>query len=181
MALTILIAFSLGLLTWTFTEYAMHNWVGHKAKGKNAFSKEHLKHHRLGNYFTPWAGKALRTVVVLSTIFALTLFIFGTFSAGAFTVGFALGYAWYEYLHWSLHVNPPRHSYGRWARRHHFHHHFENPKMNHGVTTPLWDVVFGTYEAPATIRVPKKIVMPWLIDPVSRTVYGDYVADFKLR
>ncbi len=51
MALTILIAFSLGLLTWTFTEYAMHHWVGHKAKGKNAFSKEHLKHHRLGNYF----------------------------------------------------------------------------------------------------------------------------------
>jgi hypothetical protein len=53
--------------------------------------------------------------------------------------------------------------------------------MNHGVTTPLWDIVFGTYEEPETIRVPKKIVMPWLIDPVSLTVHGDYVADFRLR
>ena len=117
MALTILIAFSLGLLTWTFTEYAMHNWVGHLSKGKNAFSKEHLKHHRLGNYFTPWTGKALRTVVILSKIFLVTLFIFGTTPAASYTIGFAVGYAWYEYLHWSLHVNPPREAYGRsWYR-----------------------------------------------------------------
>ena len=36
---TIITAFVLGLLTWTFTEYAMHHWVGHKAKGKNVLQR----------------------------------------------------------------------------------------------------------------------------------------------
>ena len=34
--------------------------------------------------------------------------------------------------------------YGRWARRHHFHHHFVDVRRNYGVTTPLWDVVLRT-------------------------------------
>jgi sterol desaturase/sphingolipid hydroxylase (fatty acid hydroxylase superfamily) len=37
-------------------------------------------------------------------------------------------------------------------------------RTNHGVTSPLWDVVFGTYRAPGTIRVPSRLCMSWLRD-----------------
>lgn len=181
MALTSLLAAFIGLIGWTFTEYAMHHWVGHLGRGKNAFSREHLKHHRLVDYFTPWSGKVLRTLIVGALMSAVTVSLLGQSAGLAGTGGFLFGYTWYEYLHWSLHELPPRHAYGRWARRHHFHHHFENPKMNHGVTTPLWDLAFNTYEAPATIRVPKKLLMPWLLDPMSQEIRRAYLPDFRVR
>jgi len=34
--------------------------------------------------------------------------------------------------------------YGRWAREHHFHHHFVDLRVNYGVTSGLWDVVLRT-------------------------------------
>jgi hypothetical protein len=34
--------------------------------------------------------------------------------------------------------------YGRWARGHHFHHHFVDARVNYGVTSPVWDVVLRT-------------------------------------
>ena len=39
------------------------------------------------------------------------------------------------------------------------------PKKNHGVTSPVWDWVFGTLERPETIRVPRRHVrcFAWLL------------------
>jgi sterol desaturase/sphingolipid hydroxylase (fatty acid hydroxylase superfamily) len=48
------------------------------------------------------------------------------------------------------------------VRKHHFHHHFENPKMNHGVTTPVWDLVFGSYEPATVVHVPGKLTPRWM-------------------
>jgi len=50
------------------------------------------------------------------------------------------------------------------------HHLFQNPKVNHGVTTPLWDIVFRTREVPETIRVPRRHVhaFAWLVEDAER-------------
>ena len=82
-------------------------------------------------------------------------------------LGVLAGYTFYEVLHRRIHVSAPWGAYGRWARRHHFYHHFENGKMNHGVTSPLWDLVFGTYRKPELIHVPKRLCMEWLRDPAT--------------
>ena len=62
---------------------------------------------------------------------------------------------------------PPFNSRNRWEawlRVHHFYHHFGHPLTNHGVSIPLWDHVFGTHVRPDKVKVPRRLVMPWLID-----------------
>jgi sterol desaturase/sphingolipid hydroxylase (fatty acid hydroxylase superfamily) len=175
-----LVLFALGALGWTFTEYAMHNWVGHMGKGRNEFSREHLAHHARQHYFTPTPKKLLTAFAVLTPMFLLFSWPFGWVGSGSFTVGFGLCYFAYEWLHRRLHTHPPQNWYGRWARKHHFYHHFGNPKFNHGVTTPIWDWVFRTYKTPEQIRVPEQLAMTWVFDHDTRVVHPQFSDDYFL-
>ena len=159
----IALAAFLGALGWSLAEYLLHRFVGHRPKSRLAFSREHLAHHAHSLYFTPLPAKltlAVPTGAVLITVGALTHSAHGV----AFALGFLSAYAAYEVLHRRLHTHAPRNAYGRWARRHHFHHHFGGPKTNHGVTSPIWDLVFGTYQRPEQITVPPRQPVPWLLD-----------------
>ena len=60
-------------------------------------------------------------------------------------------------------------------------HHFVDARFNHGVTSPLWDVVFGTYRAPGVIPVPVKLKMQWLTDPQTGEVHAPFSAWYTLR
>ncbi|MEQ1508521.1 MAG: sterol desaturase family protein, partial [Myxococcota bacterium] len=75
------------------------------------------------------------------------------------------GWLMYEGLHRAIHVWPARTAYGRWARRHHLHHHFADPARNHGVSTPIWDWVFGTWVPVDEVVVPPRQAakLPWLV------------------
>ena len=130
----------------------------------NAYSREQTAN---------WSDRLDKTAI----IGALVL---GAESGLAFAVGFIGAYGFYEYLHYTLHVKAPTTFYGRWARRHHFYHHFENPSFNHGVTSPLWDLVFGTYTNPGTVRVPRKFAMRWLINE-EEAVWPNLVNDYSLK
>ena len=49
--------------------------------------------------------------------------------------------------------------------------------MNHGVTTPLFDIIFGTYEKVGHLKVPKNFAMKWLVSDdhlVKEKYQGDY-------
>jgi hypothetical protein len=83
-------------------------------------------------------------------------------------------------FHRRLHTHAPRTAYGRWARRHHFHHHFVNPKANHGVTTPLGDLAWGTLDPEQRIPVPERLAMAWLLDPETGDVAAPYQREYVL-
>ena len=178
--LAVLMCF-LGAMTWSFSEYALHNWVGHLGRGKNHFSREHLHHHSKGDYFAPAWQKLVASIAVVGPMGVVSVFLMGKLFGLSYTLGFSVMYFLYEWLHRRLHSQPPRGFYGRWARRHHFYHHFVNPKMNHGVTSPIWDIVFGTYVEPEQIRVPEKLAMEWLCDPQSGDVHTSFAHDYVLR
>jgi sterol desaturase/sphingolipid hydroxylase (fatty acid hydroxylase superfamily) len=55
-------------------------------------------------------------------------------------------YLVYERVHFRAHFRPARTRYARWQQRRHLHHHARAGTANYGVTSPVWDVVFGTYE-----------------------------------
>jgi hypothetical protein len=76
-------------------------------------------------------------------------------------------------------MRAPKSAYGRWARRHHFSHHFVDARYNHGVTTPIWDMVFGTYRRPVPIKVPAKLTMSWLLDEGGQ-LRPEYSGDYFL-
>lgn len=170
----------IGFLSWSFAEYAIHNWVGHLGRGRNEFSREHLAHHRDGNYFATTAKKAWMALPVVAVMGPLAVMIGGWLLGVVYTAAFLGTYVGYEVLHRRCHTHAPRNAYARWARRHHFHHHFASPKRNHGVTSPLWDFVFRTYDRPGVVKVPAKHAMTWLVDPATGEVYDRYASDYVI-
>jgi sterol desaturase/sphingolipid hydroxylase (fatty acid hydroxylase superfamily) len=61
-----------------------------------------------------------------------------------FHAGFVAGYLVYDMTHYATHHLRPRTRWGRLLRRHHFMHHFRDEGQRFGVSSPLWDWVFGT-------------------------------------
>jgi sterol desaturase/sphingolipid hydroxylase (fatty acid hydroxylase superfamily) len=58
--------------------------------------------------------------------------------------GFIAGYLIYDMLHYSTHHFRLRSPVWQFIRRHHMRHHAQTPDMRFGVSSPLWDIVFGT-------------------------------------
>src|SRR5690606_2738474 len=70
--------------------------------------------------------------------------------------------------------------YGRWVRRSHLHHHFGAPLRNIGVTSPIWDRLFGTYDEPGRVVVPRRMAPTWLLDEDGE-VRPEHAADYAVR
>ena len=173
--------FLVGVWGWTLTEYLMHRFVGHVYGASTFFGKTHRAHHAEKDLFLPLGYKIASLFKVGIPLGVITSLFFGASVGVPFTAGFAMAFIGYEWLHHTLHVSRPKTAYGRWARRHHFYHHFEAPGANFGVTSPLWDFVFGTAQRAAVIRVPRKFAMRWLTDADVVDVFPDYHADYVLR
>jgi sterol desaturase/sphingolipid hydroxylase (fatty acid hydroxylase superfamily) len=161
-----MIAFAFGLFTWTFLEYVLHRFVFHDRRLGVAMAREHLEHHAKVDWFAPFSSKVRLAVVVLSGLALVAVPLFGWTRGLAYVFGIVGGWMAYEVLHRSIHVRPPKNAYGRWAWRHHLHHHFGDPRRNHGVSSPLWDVVFRTYTPVSQVIVPPRSAkkLPWLLD-----------------
>ena len=61
--------------------------------------------------------------------------------------GFITGYLAYDMIHYATHHFPMRQRHLRFLKRYHMQHHFETPDPRFGVSSPLWDKVFGTMPA----------------------------------
>ena len=54
------------------------------------------------------------------------------------------GFLYYEWVHYKVHLSASTWGFLGRQRRQHFMHHFAEPNRRFGVTSPLWDFVFGT-------------------------------------
>jgi sterol desaturase/sphingolipid hydroxylase (fatty acid hydroxylase superfamily) len=135
----------LGLLLFSFIEYAFHRWLLH---GSVRFLVEgHRAHHQ-----DPRGYDSLPFFLPGLILLALAGILAGVMPAGrAFLLigTVALGYAAYGLSHFILHRHRFHRGFGRrWAARHQVHHF--RTGTNFGVTTPLWDLLLGTrYVAPS--------------------------------
>jgi sterol desaturase/sphingolipid hydroxylase (fatty acid hydroxylase superfamily) len=154
-----------GMVLWTLLEYVLHRWAFHGRKLGRAVAREHLEHHAKVDYFAPVWAKVAMAAPALALIAALGSAVAAWFGA-ALTLGTFASWLVYEWIHRRIHVAAPKTAYAVWARRHHLSHHFGLAHANHGVTTPLWDHVFGTYVEPEVIRVPRRFAakFPWLCE-----------------
>lgn len=182
MTLSLALTALAGAFSWTFLEYVMHRWLGHDPRLRgNPFGVEHVRHHVEGNYFAPTWKKLIAATVAALVLSAPAVLALGTTHGLAFVAGLIAFYGVYEALHRLEHVTAGLGPYARWARRHHFTHHFVDARKNHGVTSPLWDIVFGTYLKPGMITVPRKLAMAWITDPRTGTVRADWAGTFALQ
>jgi sterol desaturase/sphingolipid hydroxylase (fatty acid hydroxylase superfamily) len=171
----------LGAATWTLLEYGMHRFLGHDRRTyPNPFAGEHTRHHSEGDYFAPTWKKAVVALAAFVLVGTLAAAVAGSTYGPVYALSFVAMYLTYEVIHRRAHTHPGFGAYGRLIRRHHFHHHFMNPRANHGVTTPFWDVVFGTLESPGRVRVPEKLRMQWLVDPATGDVRTQHQASYEL-
>lgn len=176
---SLIIAALLGIMAWTLLEYGLHRGLGHIWR-KNRFGRDHTRHHAEVHWFASTIWKLVTAVIVGVITAPIAIFVAGLGPGLAFTAGLLVFYGVYEWLHRRAHTRAPLNRYGAWLRRHHFWHHFGDTKVNHGVTTPIWDYVFGTHATPDAIRVPRKVAMPWLVDDAGE-IQAPYRAHYVLR
>ncbi len=131
-----------GFVFWTFLEYLLHRVALHYMP---YFSPMHGVHHAapLSYVGTPtW----ISFCVWGSFVFAPAWWVGGLPIATSLTFGVMLGYFWYGLVHHVIHHhrNSPTGTYFNGLRTWHLRHHYWPNQGNFGVTTSLWDRVFGT-------------------------------------
>ena len=151
--LSIAVYFIAGILSWSLFEYIAHRYIFHmdtatklREKIQYAFHGVHHEYPRDTDRVVMPPVPSFIIGVVIITIFRL---LFGI-SGFSIVAGFLSGYASYALIHYTIHTRiPPKNFTGKlWM--HHSYHHYKNDEKAFGVSTPLWDYVFGTM--PKTYR-----------------------------
>ena len=143
-------------------------WHAHLAHGKRADATKstHLQHHREAYTVPPpWdeiRENLPRMSIVLAVVAALGWVAFGLGPAIGLPLGLFLGFVLVEILHARMHVRAPRTRSEEWMWRFHWHHHAADARVNHGLTNPLFDFVFGTAFVPDEVVVAERLAPPWL-------------------
>jgi len=146
------LAWLLGLFIWTFVEYVVHRFVFHWTPRAPWQERVLFLFHGV-HHAQPQAKT--RLVMPPAVSIPLALFFYGLFYlvagwlASAHWVaplfsGFVAGYLAYDMLHYATHHLPMRGKALKTLKRHHMLHHFKTPNQRFGVSSPLWDIVFGT-------------------------------------
>ena len=128
-----------GYMLWGLSEYAFHRWLYHQRQG--ILGEGHRLHHEDPRMLIamPW----LMTAPTMFGVWYLCAVVLRLPLASACLAGWLAGSVWYSLVHHSHHHWDIRQSWLRTLRAHHrIHHQF--PEFNFGVTTRLWDNVFGT-------------------------------------
>lgn len=137
-----------GIVLWTFLEYMIHRFVYHTETNSEAFIRlqftMHTIHHQHPKDSERLAMPPLPGLILAGAFLSIFVLIIGVYAV-AFFPGFIFGYLLYITLHYYQHlVKSPK--YKPWQRLwvHHKGHHYSNPYSAFGVSTRLWDWVFGT-------------------------------------
>jgi|GEM_PF-795098 sterol desaturase/sphingolipid hydroxylase (fatty acid hydroxylase superfamily) len=136
------VLFTLGLFTWTFVEYVIHGFMGHIYR--TFVTPLHAAHHR-----DPHAVFTVGAWMPLALITLILLWAFGFAPATVFWLGIMAGFVTYEIEHYRIHFAQPSCAYEARLRLHHLAHHRAAPNACFGVTSRLWDRIFGSEPEPA--------------------------------
>lgn len=139
--------FLCGMLFWSLFEYLMHRFVFHhiatSETGKKISYVLHGNHHEYPRDKERLFMPAVPSLIIASFLFFTYYLILNT-NVFPFFPGFMFGYLIYGSMHYAIHAwNPPyKWMKGLW-RNHHLHH-YKDEQKGFGVSSTLWDHVFGT-------------------------------------
>jgi sterol desaturase/sphingolipid hydroxylase (fatty acid hydroxylase superfamily) len=142
--------FFAGFFLWTLLEYLIHKYLFHIAEFNPKLERLqytlHGIHHEYPRDKMRLAMPPLVSIVLAIGFFALFYAIFGLYGF-SFGAGFVAAYASYLLVHYSVHAFVPPDNFLRKLWVHHSIHHYKDPKSAFGVSSPLWDYIFGTMPA----------------------------------
>ncbi|MBS2031628.1 MAG: sterol desaturase family protein [Deltaproteobacteria bacterium] len=140
-----------GIFFWTLLEYILHRGVFHFPFNKKSEVQNDLSflihgiHHDYPNDADRLVMPPTITAVVAVMVGVPVWFIAGPHAFFPFFGATMVGYIWYDLTHYALHHVKAFTPWGKRQKQYHLVHHYQTPHMRYGVTTPLWDIVFGTY------------------------------------
>ncbi len=150
--LQIVLSFLGGMFFWSLFEYAIHRYAFHFFAASKSAKKIvyiiHGNHHEYPRDKERLFMPPMPSLLLASTVFGLMYLIGYLFGVSAYVFsffpGFILGYLIYGTMHYAIHAwNPPF----KWMKplwRNHHLHHYKDVELGFGVSSTLWDHVFGT-------------------------------------
>jgi len=105
-----------------------------------------MDHLRL--VFPPLFGSIIGYVIYSIMVMLLPL----RFAQAQFA-GFLLGYVFYDCTHYFIHHRNIQFSFFKTMKKHHIYHHYNNHDSNYGISSKIYDALFGTNS------IPKKIII----------------------
>jgi len=151
----IIITFIIGLFLWTLAEYLLHRFLFHyHAKTpamERVFFLFHGVHHAQPQCKTRLVMPPVVSIPLALLFYGLFQLFIGKLLGGGYLVGplfsgFISGYLFYDMAHYATHHFPMRTRVWKGLKRHHMRHHYKNPEMRFGVSSPLWDYIFDTMD-----------------------------------
>jgi sterol desaturase/sphingolipid hydroxylase (fatty acid hydroxylase superfamily) len=145
-----------GIFFWTFAEYTLHRFVFHyhpsSAGLKRLVFLFHGIHHAQPQCKTRLVMPPAVSVPMAFIFYGLFYGVVGVLLGSRqgvepLLMGFMTGYLIYDLIHYATHHFPMRGGALKFLKRYHMQHHYKTPDRRFGVSSPLWDKVFGTLPA----------------------------------
>ena len=141
--------FTGGVFFWTLFEYFAHRYLFHvdeyfpdsKIAQKVAYTF-HGIHHEYPRDTQRIIMPPVPGLMIVGILYLVFITLLGNI-AYIFMPGFMMGYLMYTRIHYKTHTKPVP-SYLRTQYKHHALHHYKYPEKAFGISTTLWDRVFGT-------------------------------------
>ncbi len=141
------ITFFLGALAFTWVEYNVHRYFFHMhtytVLRKKIQYVAHGVHHEFPKDKDRLAMPPLLSITIATILLLLFRLMLGDF-VFSFLPGFLVGYSGYLSVHYIVHAHQPPKNFLRPLWINHSKHHYKDGEFLFGVSSPLWDYVYGT-------------------------------------
>lgn len=142
-----------GLFLWTLAEYLLHRFLFHYEPTGPVLQRVwyliHGVHHEQPQCKTRLVMPPILSIPLALAHYALFYLLFGV-ALGArgwvypLFAGFLTGYLIYDMTHYATHHLAMKWGFLKFLKRYHLLHHYKTPDDRYGISSPLWDYVFGT-------------------------------------
>jgi sterol desaturase/sphingolipid hydroxylase (fatty acid hydroxylase superfamily) len=147
-----------GSLSWGLIEYGLHRFIFHfdarSDLGRKLVYTAHLSHHEQPTAAENLFASLRLSVPIAACYWLLAWGVTGTWRAASYLfTGLVIGYFCYEWLHFQAHHGRSRLRLFRYLKKYHLLHHHRTPNLRFGVTSPLFDLAFGTFKPVGRYRL----------------------------
>jgi sterol desaturase/sphingolipid hydroxylase (fatty acid hydroxylase superfamily) len=145
--------YAAGIGVWTLSEYLLHRYLFHYEPThptlKWVWYLIHGVHHEQPQCKTRLVMPPILSIPLALLFYGLFHLIVGTLIGAPLWVaplfaGFVTGYIAYDMLHYAEHHLSMKWGFLKFVKRYHLLHHYKTPEHRFGVSSPLWDYIFGT-------------------------------------
>ncbi|GHM99440.1 hypothetical protein WSM22_09300 [Cytophagales bacterium WSM2-2] len=139
--------FFLGAIAFTWVEYMVHRHLFHMSADTEKRAKMQYTMHGVHHEFPKDKERLAMPPLLSITIATILLFVFRLILGDlvfSFLPGFLAGYAYYLSVHYMVHAYQPPKNFFKILWVNHSIHHYKNGEEVFGVSSPLWDYIYGT-------------------------------------